>query len=307
MDQFPTAIVGGYRKDMVDERLKRLVTQIEELQSEVQAAKEREEQLKEALAASQSRAEILETELEAAKVEPRGEPVSQQEESLKEELAAALKQLEMLSVDGQSGECDLTQEVILEREKQRNEDLSAAIRWSESLEAELKLVREERNTRAQNRLLEVEHIKALNQRILDLEADRERREAMHRRELARLQEQMEQQSKGCEAAGRILELAEKEASTLVEEAQKRAQQLEQQAEDEIYAKKKAAAQALEGARTQVIHYLETFTITREKLAVTYNELDALVGQIPTAEDSVIELEHDSFGDGWGYTPDMRNL
>ena len=40
MDQFPTVFMGGYRKDLVDERLKRMVVQIEDLQKAVQAAEE---------------------------------------------------------------------------------------------------------------------------------------------------------------------------------------------------------------------------------------------------------------------------
>ena len=300
MDQFPTVFMGGYRKDLVDERLKRMVVQIEDLQKAVQAAKEREDELKGALAEAKERAERLEAERKPA--EARWSGGSEREKKLKEELDAALKQLEQLGDGGPQEARD--PEPIWAREKQA--ELASALRWSESLEAELKLAREERDTRAQNRLLELEHTKALNQRILELESDRERREADHRRELSRLQEQLNQQNKGCEAAGRILALAEREARTLVEEAQARAQQLERQAGEDISAKKQAAAQTLEGARTQVIRYLETFTITRDKLAVTYNELDALVGQIPPPDSGpVIELEHDSMGGRWSYPPDLE--
>lgn len=300
MDQFPTVFMGGYRKDLVDERLKRMVVQIEDLQKAVHAAKEREDQLKGALAEAKERAERLEAERKPTMSGRGGE--TEQEKKLKEELDAALKRLDQLGGE-QSEAAGRSEKPAWGQEKQA--ELDSALRWSESLEAELKLAREERDARAQNRLLELERTKALNQRILELEADRERREAEHRRELSRLQEQLDQQNKGCEAAGRILALAEQEARTLVEEAQTRAQQLERQAEEDIYAQKQAAAQTLEGARTQVIRYLETFTITRDKLAVTYNELDALVGQIPPPDSgSVIELEHDRLDGRWSYPPDL---
>lgn len=302
MNQFPTAFMGGYRKDLVDERLKELVTQIEELQKEVEASKEREEQAKESLKVSENKAEILEAELKAAQeVKLSAEPVTQREEQLKAELASALKQLEELGADGQSADSAADREEARCREDQRKQDLSAALRWSESLEAELKLAREERAARSRNRLLELENTKALNQRILDLEAERERQEALHRRELSRLQEQLAQRDMGCEAAGRILETAREEAAALLEKAQERAQELEQQAEEELYAKRRAAAKTLEGARTQVIHYLETFTVTRDKLSVTYDELDALVGQIPKAEGTIFELGRDDPDAPWDFT------
>ena len=66
------------------------------------------------------------------------------------------------------------------------------------------------------------------------------------------------------------------------------------------AKKLAAAQALEGARNQVIRYLDAFNITRDKLAATYNELDALVEQIPRPDSPVIELERDGLDENWIY-------
>ena len=49
MDQFMTTFLGGYRKDLVDERLKELVGQIEQLRREAKAAGEREDQLPEEL------------------------------------------------------------------------------------------------------------------------------------------------------------------------------------------------------------------------------------------------------------------
>ena len=49
MDQFMTTFLGGYRKDLVDERLKELVGQIEQLRREAKAAGEREDRLREQL------------------------------------------------------------------------------------------------------------------------------------------------------------------------------------------------------------------------------------------------------------------
>ena len=76
--------------------------------------------------------------------------------------------------------------------------------------------------------------------------------------------------------------------------------LERQMEEDMRAKKLAAAQALEGARNQVIRYLDAFNITRDKLAATYNELDALVEQIPRPDSPVIELERDGLDENWSY-------
>ena len=85
-----------------------------------------------------------------------------------------------------------------------------------------------------------------------------------------------------------------------QQAQARAQQMERQMEEDMRAKKLAAAQALEGARNQVIRYLDAFNITRDKLAATYNELDALVEQIPRPDSPVIELERDGLDENWSY-------
>ena len=57
---------------------------------------------------------------------------------------------------------------------------------------------------------------------------------------------------------------------------------------------------LEGARNQVIRYLDAFNVTRDKLAATYNELDALVEQIPRPDSPVIELERDGLDENWSY-------
>ena len=135
---------------------------------------------------------------------------------------------------------------------------------------------------------------------LELEDERRRREGEHQRELARLREQLDQQNKTSAATERILAMAEQEARALVQQAQARAQQMERQMEEDMRAKKLAAAQALEGARNQVIRYLDTFNVTRDKLAATYNELDALVEQIPRPDSSVIELERDGLDGNWSY-------
>lgn len=226
MDQFMTTFLGGYRKDLVDERLKELVGQIEQLRREAKAAGEREDRLREQLAEARRRAETL--------------------------------------------------------------------------ESELKLARKEQDIRAHNRILELERTKTLNQRILELEDERRRREGEHQRELARLREQLDQQNKTSAATERILAIAEQEARALVQQAQARAQQMERQMEEDMRAKKLAAAQALEGARNQVIRYLDAFNVTRDKLAATYNELDALVEQIPRPDSPVIELERDGLDENWSY-------
>ena len=240
MDQFMTTFLGGSRKDLVDERLKELVGQIEQLRREAKAAGEREDRLREQLEEARRRAETLEAE--------RG-----------------------------GGEAEAT-----------------------ALESELKLARKEQDIRAHHRILELERTKTLNQRILELEDERRRREGEHQRELARLREQLDQQNKTSAATERILAIAEQEARALVQQAQARAQQMERQMEEDMRAKKLAAAQALEGARNQVIRYLDAFNITRDKLAATYNELDALVEQIPRPDSPVIELERDGLDENWSY-------
>ena len=290
MDQFMTAFLGGYRKDLVDERLKELVGQIEQLRREAKAAGEREDRLREQLAEARRRAETLEAERGGGKAEARAV-------ALEAELAEARGRLELMesALRRASGDQERT-----DQEKRLREELTAALQWSESLESELKLARKEQDIRAHNRILELERTKTLNQRILELEDERRRREGEHQRELARLREQLEQQNKTSAATERILAIAEQEARALVQQAQARAQQMERQMEEDMRAKKLAAAQALEGARNQVIRYLDAFNITRDKLAATYNELDALVEQIPRPDSPVIELERDGLDENWSY-------
>ena len=290
MDQFMTTFLGGYRKDLVDERLKELVGQIEQLRREAKAAGEREDRLREQLEEARRRAETLEAERGGGKAEARAV-------ALEAELAEARGRLELMesALRRAGGEQERT-----DQEKRLREELTAALQWSESLESELKLARKEQDIRAHNRILELERTKTLNQRILELEDERRRREGEHQRELARLREQLEQQNKTSAATERILAIAEQEARALVQQAQARAQQMERQMEEDMRAKKLAAAQALEGARNQVIRYLDAFNITRDKLAATYNELDALVEQIPRPDSPVIELERDGLDENWSY-------
>lgn len=290
MDQFMTAFLGGYRKDLVDERLKELVGQIEQLRREAKAAGEREDRLREQLAEARRRAETLEAQRGGGEAEARAA-------ALEAELAEARGRLELMesALRRAGGEQERT-----DQEKRLREELTAALQWSESLESELKLARKEQDIRAHNRILELERTKTLNQRILELEDERRRREGEHQRELARLREQLDQQNKTSAATERILAMAEQEARALVQQAQARAQQMERQMEEDMRAKKLAAAQALEGARNQVIRYLDAFNITRDKLAATYNELDALVEQIPRPDSPVIELERDGLDENWSY-------
>lgn len=290
MDQFMTTFLGGYRKDLVDERLKELVGQIEQLRREAKAAGEREDRLREQLAEARRRAETLEAERGGGKAEARAV-------ALEAELAEARGRLELMesALRRAGGDQERT-----DQEKRLREELTAALQWSESLESELKLARKEQDIRAHNRILELERTKTLNQRILELEDERRRREGEHQRELARLREQLDQQNKTSAATERILAIAEQEARALVQQAQARAQQMERQMEEDMRAKKLAAAQALEGARNQVIRYLDAFNITRDKLAATYNELDALVEQIPRPDSPVIELERDGLDENWSY-------
>lgn len=290
MDQFMTTFLGGYRKDLVDERLKELVGQIEQLRREAKAAGEREDRLREQLAEARRRAETLEAERGGGEAEARAV-------ALEAELAEARGRLELMesALRRAGGDQERT-----DQEKRLREELTAALQWSESLESELKLARKEQDIRAHNRILELERTKTLNQRILELEDERRRREGEHQRELARLREQLDQQNKTSAATERILAMAEQEARALVQQAQARAQQMERQMEEDMRAKKLAAAQALEGARNQVIRYLDAFNITRDKLAATYNELDALVEQIPRPDSPVIELERDGLDENWSY-------
>lgn len=290
MDQFMTTFLGGYRKDLVDERLKELVGQIEQLRREAKAAGEREDRLREQLEEARRRAETLEAQRGGGEAEARAV-------ALEAELAEARGRLELMesALRRAGGEQERT-----DQEKRLREELTAALQWSESLESELKLARKEQDIRAHNRILELERTKTLNQRILELEDERRRREGEHQRELARLREQLDQQNKTSAATERILAMAEQEARALVQQAQARAQQMERQMEEDMRAKKLAAAQALEGARNQVIRYLDAFNVTRDKLAATYNELDALVEQIPRPDSPVIELERDGLDENWSY-------
>ena len=76
MDQFMTTFLGGYRKDLVDERLKELVGQIEQLRREAKAAGEREDRLREQLEEARERlaeiAELLVGEARRVELDPAG-------------------------------------------------------------------------------------------------------------------------------------------------------------------------------------------------------------------------------------------
>lgn len=269
MDQFQTVFMGGYRKDEVDERLKALVAQIETLYQEAQEAAKREERLKAELA-------------EAHRC------MEEREAALNEELSRAHSRIKELEEESKRGLG------------------SAARRYSESPDAESTLTQGEKDARAEVRLLELER-DTLNRRIMSLEDERERREAEHRRETAGLRENLDQQRRSAEAAERILQMAEQEARALVEEAQVRTQEMERRAEEDIRAKRQAALQTLEGARVQVMRYVDTFNITQRKLAQTYRELDTLAGQFPRAlaDSLIIDLEEQQDYKSWGDTSGER--
>ena len=160
MDQFMTAFLGGYRKDLVDERLKELVGQIEQLRREAKAAGEREDRLREQLEEARRQAETLEAERGGGEAEAK---------ALEAELAEARGRLELMesALRRAGGDQERT-----DQEKRLREELTAALQWSESLESELKLARKEQDIRAHNRILELERTKTLNQRILELEDER---------------------------------------------------------------------------------------------------------------------------------------
>lgn len=209
MNQFQTVLVGGYRKDEVDERLKELVSQIEELHQEAEAAGEREEQLRSELAEAVRRAEELE---QAQKtVMPDGEydesvSAKEREERLKRELDAALSRLEFLESELEQG---------------------SGTRGTQTM------------------------------------PDREGRAKVW--------------------------------------------QMERRAEEYIRGRRRAAVQALEGARGQVVRYLETLDITRERLADTYSELDALVDQVSSGfmDGAVTEMDCSGFPASWHYPTDAQ--
>ena len=89
MDQFMTTFLGGYRKDLVDERLKELVGQIEQLRREAKAAGEREDRLREQLEEARRRAETLEAQRGGGEAEARAA-------ALEAELAEARGRLELM-------------------------------------------------------------------------------------------------------------------------------------------------------------------------------------------------------------------
>lgn len=321
MNQFDTVVFGGYRKDMVDERLQELVDQIERLRKEKADAGEREERLKKELEEARSQAAQARSQAAASpsggEAQTAGESpaagASQREEQLKKELADALARLRALEEQK-----DKTPEygglgfqyktppeedgaAPADERASLKDELAAALQWSETLEAELRQVRDEKSSQTQTRLAELERTKSLNRRILELEDALDEAEAEHRREVSRLREQLDHQTKAAAATERILAQAEEEARTMIVEAQERAQELERQTELDVRAKKQAAAQALDGARAQIVQYLDAFNATRNQLSVTYNELGALVDQIPQTDETVIEL--DGEGEDWSYIAD----
>ena len=291
MDQFQTAFLGGYRKDLVDERLKDLVEQMEKMRREVQTAREREKELKAEMAAAQSQLEAMEAERKLIG-EWDVEAAREREKSLKEELAAARSRLEVLEEASSRTKWSLPRAAV--QADNWKVELAAALRWAESLEVELRLAQEEQEARAQSRISDLEHTKELNERITGLEEEWERQEAEYRRGLQQLQEQLELQNRGYEAAARVMRIAEHEARSLVEDARTRVQQMERQTEEHIRLEK-AAEQALKEACVRVTGYLDAFQITRDKLAAAYNELDALAEQIPREfpDDTTIEMDYDT--------------
>ena len=103
----------------------------------------------------------------------------------------------------------------------------------------------------------------------------------------RLEEKLKNQQDDYESASRILQMAEREAKIIEDEAQQKAVSYYRKAEADIIARNEAAKNELSAARYQILQYLESLNSTRNKLADTYEELGCLVKRMPSRMEDLI--------------------
>ena len=104
---------------------------------------------------------------------------------------------------------------------------------------------------------------------------------------AELEEKLKNQQDDYESASRILQMAEREAKIIEDEAQQKAVSYYRKAEADIIARNEAAKNELSAARYQILQYLESLNSTRNKLADTYAELGCLVKRMPSCMEDLI--------------------
>lgn len=104
---------------------------------------------------------------------------------------------------------------------------------------------------------------------------------------AELEEKLKNQQDDYESASRILQMAEREAKIIEDEAQQKAVSYYRKAEADIIARNEAAKNELSAARYQILQYLESLNSTRNKLADTYAELGCLVKRMPSRMEDLI--------------------
>ena len=102
-----------------------------------------------------------------------------------------------------------------------------------------------------------------------------------------LEEKLKNQQDDYESASRILQMAEREAKIIEDEAQQKAVSYYRKAEADIIARNEAAKNELSAARYQILQYLESLNSTRNKLADTYAELGCLVKRMPSCMEDLI--------------------
>lgn len=145
----------------------------------------------------------------------------------------------------------------------------------------------------------------LKEQIAKLETEHIRKEAEYQNQINELHERLRQQENSCDAAARVLAIAEREAEAMVADARARAILCEQKAVANIDAKRMAAVRAMEDAQSQIVLYLESFKRTQEKLSETYEELGVLVEKMPEGlsdivRDTAINVDTEKRISGWQY-------
>ena len=145
----------------------------------------------------------------------------------------------------------------------------------------------ELDVKIKNQQAESVNAQELKEQIARLETEHVKKEAEYQNQINELQERLRQQENSCDAAARVLAIAEREAEAMVADARARAILCEQKAVANIDAKRMAAVRAMEDAQSQIVLYLESFKRTQEKLSETYEELGVLVEKMPEGLSDIV--------------------
>lgn len=119
-------------------------------------------------------------------------------------------------------------------------------------------------------------IEALEEELKEKRLEAEERAG----KISQLEEKLHSQQDSYDSVSRVLLLAEKEAEEIKIRAQQEALVYRRKAESDITAKNEEKQKELAFAHHQILRYLESLNMTKDKLMDTYNELGNLVKNMP---------------------------